>query len=366
MRTPLALAAALAFTAVVCVAEPLPPPVAAAPGRMDSRIFRVRQTVSLNDIATGTRVVRLWISIPDDGPAQRVLALSVAAAPGPWQVVRDKDRGCRFLYLEVPNPKAATLNTTVEFSVQRDAVFRDLDTMKATAMQDSQRALFAEWLRLDSPHMVVTEQIRKIFSQVCGDEKDPVLQARKLLGYVADTADHYSRNPNVPVCGVGDAGSCLAKGGGCCSDLHSLFITLARSAGIPARLQMGYRLQPANAGIEIDPGYRCWAEYFISGHGWVSADIVEADAASDAAGRARWFGGLTERRIHLNEGRDFDLPFKQSPERVNLMTIGYAEIDGKPARVLPEGDKPPQLSRKILFTESSSGQTPPALSQASR
>jgi hypothetical protein len=33
------------------------------------------------------------------------------------------------------------------------------------------------------------------------------------------------------------------------------------------------------------------------------------------------------------------------------MTIGYAEIDGVEARVLPEGDKPAQLSRTVLYTE---------------
>ena len=52
----------------------------------------------------------------------------------------------------------------------------------------------------------------------------------------------------------------------------------ARARGIPARLQMGYRLRETNEGKEVDPGYRCWAEYFVPNYGWVSADIVEADA----------------------------------------------------------------------------------------
>jgi hypothetical protein len=225
-----------------------------------------------------------------------------------------------------------------------------LEGVTSTALPEAQRALFADELQLNAPHMEVTETIRKIVREVCGTEKSPAQQAAKLLSYVADTADHYSRNPHVPTCGVGDAGSCMTKKGGCCTDLHSLFIALARGAGIPARLQMGYRLQPKNAGIEADPGYRCWVEYFIAGSGWVSADIVEADAA-DAQGRDRWFRGLTERRIHLNEGRNFDLPHKMNPERVNLMTIGYAEIDGKPVRVLPEGDQLPQLGRTVRFVE---------------
>jgi hypothetical protein len=321
----------------------------------------VVQTVTLNDIPKRARNVGFWVSIPDDGPAQRVLDLSVTSAPGPWKIVRDKDRACRFLYIDIAKPKTDTVNATVSFSVHREAVSYKLDAAIAVPLPEEQKALFAEELRLNSPHMEVNDQIRKIVHDTCGDEKNPVIVAEKLLNYVADTADHYSKNPNVPNCGVGDAGSCIAKGGGCCTDLHSLFIALARAAGIPARLQMGYRLQPKNVGIEADPGYRCWAEYFISGSGWVPADIVEADAG-DVAGRARWFTGLTERRVHLNEGREFDLPNKRNAARVNHMSIGYAEIDGKPARVLPEGNKGPQIVRKVKYTERADG---PKLSQVS-
>ena len=94
-------------------------------------------------------------------------------------------------------------------------------------------------------------------------------------------------------------------------------------------------------------------------------DIVEADAAEGDA-KARWFSGLTERRVHLNEGRDFDLPFKKNAARVNHMSIAYAEIDGKPARILPEGDKQPQITRLVTYTERPSAQTTAAITQPPR
>lgn len=69
-------------------------------------------------------------------------------------------------------------------------------------------------------------------------------------------------------------------------------------------------------------------------------------------GRDRWFRGLTERRLWLNEGREFNLAGRGvMGHRVNTMIIGYAEIDGVEARVLPEGDKPAQLSRTVLYRE---------------
>jgi transglutaminase-like putative cysteine protease len=322
----------------------------------DSRIYDVQQSVILSDIPKNAKKIGLWISIPDDASAQRLLDLSVKSAPGAWKIVRDRDRGNKFLYVDVAKPNAENLSTVVTFSVERSAVQVNLDPAKAVPLSESQKTVFAEELRADSPHMEVTDEIRKIARETVGDEKNPVGQVTKLLNHVAAVADHYSKNPNVPKCGIGDTKACLQQGGGCCTDLHSLFISLARAIGIPARLQMGYRLQPKNVGIEADPGYRCWAEYFLAGYGWIPTDIVEADAA-EGDGKARWFTGLTERRVHLNEGRDFDLPGRKGTARVNHMSIAYAEIDGKPARILPEGDKQPQLTRMVTYIERAGAQS---------
>jgi transglutaminase-like putative cysteine protease len=331
-------------------------PAAAAPAAPKSspeatRTYKVEQKVTLNDIPAGTKLVRWWISIPDEDRNQDLLDLAVTSAPGKWRIEREGGNGGRFLYVEVPAPTAAALDATIVFTVRRRPVSVAVDPAKVGPITDQLLPLFAAELSRDAPHMAVTPEIQKIADTACGGEKNLALQARKLLDYVADSADHYSKDPSKPNCGIGDAAVCMEKGGGCCTDLHSLFIALARARGIPARLQMGYRMQEKNLGKTVDPGYRCWAEYFLPGYGWISADIVEADA-KDGLGRDRWFTGLTERRLHLNAGREFVLEPKQAaPGKVNTMIMGYAELDGTPARVLPDGDKKPQLGRTILCVE---------------
>jgi hypothetical protein len=199
--------------------------------------------------------------------------------------------------------------------------------------------------------MQVTPAIAAMASNACGTESNPAIEAKLLLKLVAGTTVHYSRDPSKSKYSPGDAETCLAHGGGTCTDIHSLFIALARSRGIPARLQMGYRLREANEGKDVDPGYRCWAEYFLPGYGWVPTDLVEAEDPK-GLGADRWFSGLTARRLWLNQGREFNLRDRASDShRVNTMIIGYAEIDGVEARVLPEGDKPAQLSRTVFYTE---------------
>ncbi|HTF90892.1 MAG TPA: putative porin [Planctomycetota bacterium] len=326
----------IAFADVLDVGEP--------------RVYRVRQTVKLDQIPAGSKLVRWWVSVPDDAPNQQVLDFAVTAAPGPWKIEREPDRGNRFLYIEVANPDAAAMSAVVEFTVRREPVLIDVDPAKIGPITEALRSSMAEDLRRDAPHMQVTAEIQRIADEVCGSSANPAEQVEKLLEHVAANADHYSKDPSKPNCGVGDAGNCIAQGGGCCTDLHSLFIALARARGIPARLQMGYRLQEKNEGKEVDPGYRCWVEYFLPGAGWVPADIVEADAPK-GLGPKRWFSGLTERRVWLNQGREFQLNPRQAGERVNTMSIGYAEIDGVAARVLPEGELKPQLSRSVGFLE---------------
>ena len=314
--------------------------------------YQVEQTVTLNDITPGTKLVRIWVAIPSDEAHQQLLDFQVDSVPGDWQVVEDQQRRGTFLRVGVREPKSESLDCRVHFSIRREPTFVVLDSSAAGPLTDGLRNMLAEYLVKDAPHMEVTEAIQKIADEACGEEQNIARQATALLKHVANTVDHYSyaRNPDMPTCGVGDAGKCLAQGGGCCTDLNSLFIALARARGIPARLNMGYRLQEKNAGKLVDPGYRCWVEYYVPNYGWISADIVEADTPG-GLGPRRWFTGLTARRVWLNQGREFQLSDDQSIPRVNHMSIAYAEIDGVPARLLPSGDLKPQISRKVLFTE---------------
>lgn len=315
--------------------------------------YHVEQNVMLSEIPAGAKTVKWWISIPSDDRYQEVLDFNTVSVPGTWSTVTEPDHGNRFMLVEVTAPAAGSLTAKVEFTLRRRSVFTEIDPAKVGPITDSHRLLFVDELRKDSPHMEVSSRIIKLANDSCGPETNIAKQAALLLNAVADYADHYSIDPSKPKCSVGDAGDCMTNAGGCCTDMHSMFIALARARGIPARLQMGYRLREANEGKEVDPGYRCWAEYFVPGYGWVSADIVEADAPK-GLGRARWFSGLTERRLWLNEGREFNLAGRAvTGHRVNTMVIGYAEIDGVEARVLANEitKVPAQITRTVRYTE---------------
>ena len=314
--------------------------------------FTVQQNVKLDQIPEGAKEVLIWIAIPSDDVHQKVLSLNENLVPGDYKIVQDQNRPGKFLHSRITNPKTTEIEFLLEYTLSRAAVYTQIDLENVLPLSELERSMSSEHLAKDAPYMAVTSKVQTIADEVCGDETNVATQAIQIMKHIAGSVDHYSysKDPTMPRCGLGDAEACLAQGGGCCTDLNSLFVALARARGIPARLNMGYRLLEENSGQWIDPGYRCWVEYYVPGYGWISADVVEADTP-DGKGHVRWLTGLTPRRIWLNQGRQFRFADAKSTTPVNHMNIAYAEIDGKPARILPEGELAPQITRKIKFDE---------------
>jgi transglutaminase-like putative cysteine protease len=317
-----------------------------SPDFLETRTVRLTQKVRLTGIPEGAKTVDLWIPVPTDRTWQRVLDITVDDAPGDWRIVPQTEGRGSFLYARIKDPKPGEAVVSVTCMVERRGVHFPLG--REGVLPTFQPEIFREALDPASPLMVVDETVRKLAMEACGNEADVATQAVLLVRKVAEVADHYSKDPSKPHCGRGSAQDCLVNGGGCCTDLHSLFIAMARARGIAARLQFGYRLLDAKQGAEFDPGYRCWVEYFVPGAGWVPTDIVAADNADESNPR-RW-SSLSPYRVWLWEGRSFELMPPNASGPVHTMLCGWAEIDGKPVDPLPGDDgSPPQLTRTVAF-----------------
>jgi transglutaminase-like putative cysteine protease len=317
MRTALALAA-VGFAIVSSAAEET---------RRAEGTFKVSHSLNVTDIPKGSKSVRIWFWLPEDDEGQKILDLAITEIPATFRVCRDATYGSPYLYGEIKKPgSSAKLSTS--FTVVRREIGGPLKPENAGAITPEHRLAFAEHLRRDVPNMEVSQRIMQLSAEVCGAETNVVKQARLIYDYVIDHSDHYSL-PGAPrSSGKGSAEYCLNAGGGGCSDQHALFIALARAQGIPARLQFGSRLPAKNEGLEVDPGYRCWVQYFVPNYGWTSCDISAGDTTPPD--RDKFASGLDWRRIRFSEGRDLQLNPSQAGPRVNLLIGAYVEVDGKP------------------------------------
>ncbi len=153
------------------------------------------------------------------------------------------------------------------------------------------------------------------------------------------TVENTYRDPETRGCGKGDVCTFLDKPGGKCADISSVFVALARAAGVPTREVFGIRLGKED-GQEVTTWQHCWAEFFLPGYGWVAidpADVrklmlkegLELDAPRTAELREYFWGGLDPYRVKLGEGRDLQLSPAQLGEPVNYLMYPFAQVDGR-------------------------------------
>ena len=113
---------------------------------------------------------------------------------------------------------------------------------------------------------------------------------------------------------------------GICTDYHSLFISLVRSLGIPAKFEIGFRMPKEPQEGKLN-GYHCWAKFYIKGKGWIPVDISEADKYPQK--RDYYFGNIDEDRIRLTAGRDIILKEARDLRSLNFFVYPYAELNGQ-------------------------------------
>jgi transglutaminase-like putative cysteine protease len=154
--------------------------------------------------------------------------------------------------------------------------------------------------------------------------RDPTAKARVLYDTVLG---HMRYSKEGTGWGRGDAVWACDSRYGNCSDFHSLFISLARSQGLPATFEIGYGLPPQRGRGEV-AGYHCWAKFRPDDRGWVPVDISEA--SKHPALRGYYFGNLTADRVAFSTGRDITLAPKQDGPPLNFFIHPYAEAGGKP------------------------------------
>jgi len=118
---------------------------------------------------------------------------------------------------------------------------------------------------------------------------------------------------------------CDSKHGNC-TDFHSLFISLARAEGIPARFEIGFPLPPDKHSGEI-AGYHCWADFYIDGKGWIPVDISEAWKHPEK--REYFFGSHDVNRMQFSMGRDLQLTPVQQGNALNYFVYPYVEVEGR-------------------------------------
>jgi transglutaminase-like putative cysteine protease len=184
---------------------------------------------------------------------------------------------------------------------------------------------------------------RKAAGDATKHASSPLEKAHAIYEWVVDNT-HY--DASVEGCGKGNAEAMLESGnlGGKSLDITSLFVSLCRASGIPARGAYGILLDESGDG-KIAASHHARAEFYLSGMGWIPVDPAEVHrvileekrsfADAKVAGlKNDLFGHWKLNWIGLNHERDVALPFLGA--RIPLFIYPYAEVGGH----LMEGSDP--------------------------
>lgn len=272
-----------------------------------SDAFEFRYTTTLPEI---TEAARVWLPVASSDAFQEV-ELKAVNAPAPHKMLIETVYGNRVLFMEL-TPAHSNQPLELVYEVQR----------KEKAPYPAPSADTGPYLAASEMQPVggrFTTIVEEVFAKRQPDTD--LMKARALYDYVIDNM-RYAKQGTY---GTGDANFACDSRSGNCTEFHSFFISLARTAGIPARFAIGAAIPSERSEGGVN-GYHCWAEFYAEGKWW-PVDISEANKYSALA--TFYFGHHPANRLEFSRGRD--LVFEPGPSigPVNFFAYPIFEENGE-------------------------------------
>ncbi len=315
------------IAAVIIVIALVMPVVSAASGKERQALLVIEANLQATAEAKN---VRLWIPYPMSDKNQDVTDVIINGNYSIMGVYRDPQFGNNALYTEWNGP-VQERKLSLSLKVKRKELGAKNFPQKETAFSPDEFKAYLGPTSLGRTEGRVKEYALKITK----GKKTVLAKALAVYDWIVD---NMRRDPNVKGCGFGEVEKLLETLGGKCADIHSVFVALARAAGVPAREVFGIRIPKGKEG-DMTKAQHCWAEFYLPGHGWVVVDpadvrkmVLEQNLSIDQAKpyREYYFGAVDENRIAFGTGRDIILNPPQSASALNYFMYPYAEADGKP------------------------------------
>ncbi|MFH6603885.1 transglutaminase-like domain-containing protein [Maribacter algicola] len=269
--------------------------------------FEFRYEVTIPELK---KAAQIWIPIAQSDRFQAV-ELTSLAAPVEHRILDEKTNGNSVLYMELA-PGQSGEKIELVYNVERQE-----------KNPYEEKSFPSRYLNA-SALMPVGDRFQMLADSIIGNKaKDgTIMQARALYDYVTETVKYIKAGKY----GTGDTVYACDSKSGNCTEFHSLFISLARSAGIPARFAVGASIPSERNDGGID-GYHCWAEFYAEGKWW-PVDISEANKYSALA--TYYFGRHPANRIEFSRGRDLVVEPGPRSGPINFLAYPVMEEGGDP------------------------------------
>ena len=254
---------------------------------------------------------KMWLPIAQSDRFQTIELLSIKA-PTEYIILNDAEYANSILFMKVDSMHSGQ-TISINYKVNRieKSPYKEKDPDLVKYLKPS------SLMPVGARFSVLADEILE-----SKQADSPLTKARALYDYVIENVRYAKQG----VYGTGDANYACDSKSGNCTEFHSLFISLARSAGIPARFAVGAAIPSSRDEGGVD-GYHCWAEFYAEGKWW-PIDISEADKYTALA--TYYFGHHPANRIEFSRGRDISPDPLPKSGRINFLAYPVLEIEGKP------------------------------------
>lgn len=304
----------------------------ASQGTLAPRRFECHLAITVKpDIVEKGRMIRCWMPFPQQFAAQGGVELLETNPPVKW--INSPDYPMRSLYFEQPSRGAEP--TAFEARWRMDVLPRHypIDPAKVTAPAPQVAKALEAYTDEHPPHIVFTDEIRRMAEEIAGGETNPYLRAKKYYDWISENISYsYAREYST----LRNISMYVAENGyGDCGQITLLFMALCRAGGIPARWESGWMLYPVLTNLHD------WCEIYIEPYGWIPVDAnYGVDISRGFAFlsdeereelRNYYFGGLDAYRLVANKLHGYP----HYPPKVDFRSDdvdfqrGELEADGK-------------------------------------
>ncbi|MES1216309.1 MAG: transglutaminase domain-containing protein [Bacteroidota bacterium] len=288
---------------------------------MPTRYLTLTYTCYLTNLPVTARQLDCWVPVPISNERQTIEILKADLSTG--KLTTETKYGNHMYYRhinlsQVKSTDTITITLTYKISVDEKAV-PEAGTLAPLAKTEASKSMQVyltgnRLIPLKGPITKLKEQLQL--------PEQPILAARQIYDYLINTMVYDYKAPGA---GRGDVLWACNSHTGDCSDYHSIFIGVCRSAAIPADHVFGLPLK-TKLGIGEAKDWHCWARFWVKGPGWITIDASEASKHPEL--RNYNFGTLSNTFLTLTHGRDVILSPPQKGEPLNIFADPYVEVDG--------------------------------------
>ncbi len=264
--------------------------------------FRINFTITVKpDAVPAGETVKCWMPFPRESePRQKNVEL-ISVNDENYKIA-DNQNLQRSLYIEkiavAGKPVIFDYSATFEIAAQ----YKKIDTAKLKPY-DINIDLYRQYTSERLPHIVFSNEITTLADSLTSGLNNPYEKAKAIFYWIDKnipwaSALEYSVMECIPE-------YVLQNRHGDCGMKTLLFMSMARSVGIPCKWQSGWMLHPGEINLHD------WCEVYYEGIGWVPVDQSFGLQVSDMQEISEFYlSGIDEYRLIINDdfGSEFDPP----------------------------------------------------------